>query len=380
MKENKTIQILSNYSVPLILGIVTALFWANIAPESYLHFLHTKVVLSADVHFMVNDIFMAFFFAIAAVEIMHNLLPGGHLNPVRKAVTPLFATAGGLMGPAIVFITLNFLIGMPDFARGWAIPTATDIAISWLFARVVFGAKHPAIAFLMLVAIADDGIGLAIIAIFYPDPVLPVQPLWIILPIIGMITAYFMKKSGIKSYWFYILIPGLISWIGMFNARLHPALALIFIIPFLPHKNYLNKDGEEQEGTLMKFENDFKLFIDFGLFFFGLTNAGVQFASMSELTLIVFLSLFIGKSCGIFLFSKISVMLGNPMPAGIGNKELFTLGVVAAIGLTVALFVSGVAYLDLTLQGAAKMGALLSALNGLFAIILGKVLCIKKIH
>ena len=84
------------------------------------------------------------------------------------------ATLGGVIGPAFVYLALNHFIGSAELLRGWGIPTATDIAFAWLVARTVFGVDHPAISFLLLLAVADDGIGLAIIAVFYPDPLLPV--------------------------------------------------------------------------------------------------------------------------------------------------------------------------------------------------------------
>ncbi len=380
MKTKKILIFLSKYSVPLISGIVIALIWANLSQKSYQYFLHRKIWGNIDFHFLINDIFMVFFFAIAGVEIMHSILPGGHLNPIKKAVTPIMATMGGVLGPVAVFFILNYFWGSPNFMNGWAIPTATDIAISWLIARMVFGAGHPAISFLLLLAIADDAIGLAIIAIFYPDPMYPVDIKWLALVVVAMGGAYLLNRKKVCSYWPYLIVCGIPAWIGMLNAHLHPALSLVFIIPFLPHtvsetaqeEILLDKPIIHHKSTLNKFEEDFKNFIDFGLFFFGLANAGVKFANISELTYIIFLSLLIGKTCGIFLLTKLGVLAGYMLPEGINNEELLIVGVVASTGLTVALFVSGVAYMDLNMQGAAKMGALFSAFGGIAVLIRGK--------
>ena len=85
-------------------------------------------------------------------------------------MNPLLATIGGVVGPVAVYLLLNSLIGSPALMNGWGIPTATDIAFAWLAARLIFGDNHPVIAYLLLLAIADDAIGLVIIALFYPDP------------------------------------------------------------------------------------------------------------------------------------------------------------------------------------------------------------------
>src|SRR5699024_1541828 len=114
-------------------------------------------------HWLVNDIFMVFFFGIAAVEIVEAMLPGGALNPPSKAVNPLFGTLGGVLGPVAVYFALSYMIGGDQteaINKGWGIPTATDIALAWLVARVVFGESHPAVNFLLLLAVADDAIGL----------------------------------------------------------------------------------------------------------------------------------------------------------------------------------------------------------------------------
>ncbi len=111
------------------------------------------------VHFVINDILMALFFAIAGKEVWESMLPGGALSNPRKAATPLLATLGGIVGPAGLYILGAVLVGQSgwfgqggDLGRGWAVPCATDIAFSYLVARIVFGNGHPAIAFLLLLS------------------------------------------------------------------------------------------------------------------------------------------------------------------------------------------------------------------------------------
>lgn len=380
----KTMNLLREFSIPLIAGVVIALFWANLDPHSYHEFIHGELIKGFSFHFFVNDIFMVFFFAIAAVEITQSLMPGGNLNPIKKAVNPLMATLGGVVGPIGVYLLLNSWIGDPSFTKGWGIPTATDIALAWLVARFVFGERHPAVSFLLLLAIADDAIGLFIIAIFYPDPLHPVQPVWLLATVAGMAIAFFLRRAKVKSYWYYLLIGGVLSWVGLHNAHLHPALALVFIIPFLPHASReeagLFEDVEEDHSTLTRFEHEWKIFVDFGLFMFGLANAGVEFSEIATPTWLVFFGLLVGKTVGVFGLGFLAKMIGFPLPNGMGKKELFMAGVVAAMGLTVALFVAGAAFTDFEIQGAAKMGALFSAFVAVIAFILGKMLRIKKIN
>ena len=176
---------LANYSLLLIFGALIALVWANTNPHSYHHLVEYPLwfndwlgpsykywakaygdgydtfasggatnVLSF--HYLVNDIGMAFFFAIAAKEVWEAIiLKDGSLRG-KKAATPLVATAGGMFGPIAVYLGLAAFLGSDTYnavQNGWAIPTATDIAFSYLVGRIVFGAGHPAVRFLLLLAI-----------------------------------------------------------------------------------------------------------------------------------------------------------------------------------------------------------------------------------
>lgn len=374
---------LREFSIPLITGIVVALVWSNFFPDSYHHFDHDPIIGPLSFHFLTNDIFMVLFFGIAAAEITQSCLPGGDLHPLHKAINPLFATVGGVVGPVFVYLFLNAIFGNPSLNRGWGIPTATDIALAWLVAKIVFGARHPAIFFLLLLAIADDAIGLAIIALFYPDPSQPSQPFWLLLTAIGMLIAYVMRRFNIHTYWPYLLIGGTFSWIGLFKAHLHPALSLVFIVPFLPHPQketlHIFEGDLSDQSPMAQFEHEWKIVVDFGLFMFGLANAGVQFTAIGDATWLVLAALVIGKTGGIFAMGWIGHKLGYPLPTRVKKKELVLVGLIAGIGLTVALFVAGEAFAEPVTQGAAKMGALFSAGSGLAAIVLGKLWKIRRI-
>lgn len=378
------LNMLREFSVPLIAGVLVALVWANLAPEAYLHFNHSPLFGPFSFHFITNDLFMVLFFGIAAAEITQSCLPGGDLHPLRKSVNPLLATLGGVIGPIAVYLGLNAIVGGPALLRGWGIPTATDIAMAWLVARLVFGGRHPAISFLLLLAIADDAIGLAIIAVFYPDPSLPAAPAWLGLTILGMGAAYLLRRSKVRSYWPYLFLGGGPSWAGLFLAHLHPALALVFIIPFLPHPPqemlHIFEEDPRDLSTLASFEHEWKVVVDFGLFMFGLANAGVRFASTGTVTWLVLASLAIGKTCGIFSMGWLGEKLGYPLPANVGRKELLLVSLIAGIGLTVALFVAGEAFTEQAIQDAAKMGAILSGFCGIVAIVAGRVIKVRRLN
>jgi len=379
----KRINLLREFSIPLIAGVIVALLWANLAPESYIHFDHAPLIGTLSFHFITNELFMVFFFGIAAVEITQSCLPGGDLNPPRKAVNPLLATFGGVLGPVLVYFALNRFIGSESLSNGWGIPTATDIALAWLAARMVFGANHPVIAFLLLLAIADDAIGLAIIAVFYPDPAYPVEPFWLLLTGAGMATAYLLRNYGFRNYWPYLILGGIPGWLGLHEAHLHPALALVFIVPFLPHPTRETKHLFEEDpadySTLARFEHEWKIIVDFGLFMFGLANAGVEFTAIGTATWLVFISLLAGKTVGIFSLGYLGEKLGFPLPDGMRHRELLLAGIIAGIGFTVALFVAGEAFSDSAIQGAAKMGAMFSILAFPLAVLLSRLLKIKKL-
>lgn len=380
MKQH--LNLMREFSVPLLTGVVVALVWANLDPTGYQSFNTTPFLGKLSFHFVSNELFMVLFFGIAAVEITQSCLPGGDLNPISKAVNPIFGTLGGVIGPVAVYLLLNSLIGSTELRNGWGIPTATDIALAWLAARMVFGASHPAVSYLLLLAVADDAIGLAIIAIFYPNPTIPAEPAWLLLTVMGMVVAWLLRRFQVVSYWPYLLFGGSMSWVGLHQAHLHPALALVFIIPFLPHakkehKHFFEEDPADRT-TLARFEHEWKVLVDFGLFMFSLSNAGVQFSSMGTVTTIVLASLLIGKTAGIFSFGLLAARMGFGLPHGMKPRDLLTAALIAGTGFTVALFVAGEAFTDPVIRGAAKMGALFSLIAALLGLLLGKAVGVTK--
>ena len=421
----------TNYSLLLIAGALIALVWANVDAHSY-HvvvewplWFNDHVGISLDkwtqvmgedaagfgpadgdkvltFHYLVNDVLMAFFFAIAAKEVWEAvILENGSLRG-KKAATPLFATAGGMFGPIAVYLGLAAFLGSDVYdavANGWAIPTATDIAFSYLVGRLVFGAGHPAVRFLLLLAIADDAAGLIILAIFYPSGDL--APVWLMLSVAAAVGVFVLfnwlprkldahdqlrpRSTWVReklSFWPY-LAAGALSWYGFAQSGLHPALGLLPIVPTLPHADRAFGIFSEAEQYLTDLLNHsehlLKHPVEIVLFFFGLLNAGVEFSSISEPTWLVLAGLIIGKPVGVLLFGYIGAhTLKLGLPEGMRTVDLFVVGCVAAIGFTVSLFVASVAFDQGPVQDAAKMGALFSFAAAIIAIVAGKLTGVQK--
>jgi NhaA family Na+:H+ antiporter len=390
-----TIRFLLENSLFLIMGAIAGLVWANTDHEGYEALLHLPILQNhwigyahdghrlITLHYLVNDFLMALFFAIAGKEVWEALLPGGPLNNPKRAATPMFATLGGVVVPAGVYLLGAAWLGqLSELSSGWAIPAATDIAFSYLVARIVFGAGHAAIPFLLLLAIADDAIGLLILAVFYPQE--EVKPLWMLLPVVAIGIGMLLRKARVKSFWPYLLIPGSISWLGFALSGLHPALGLLPIIPTMPHahvdKGLFNWEEIKSPDTLNRFEHWWKNPVELILGAFGLLNAGVVLSSVGAPTYLVLAGLMIGKPLGIWAFGMFAAKaLGFGFPAGIRQRDLIIIGCAAAIGFTVALFISTVAFPAGPIQDAAKMGALASFFAAVVTWIVAKIIGVEKV-
>jgi NhaA family Na+:H+ antiporter len=357
-------------SLLLLGGTAAALLWANLDVEGYDRVAHP-------LHFLVNDIGMVFFFALAAKEVFEATLPGGALASPRRALSPLAAAVGGMALPALIYLALTSTFGPADLSRGWAIPCATDIAFSAMVARLVFPAGHPAIPFLLLLAIADDAMGLIILAVFYPSGALSFVSLGVLMTA-AVILAVGMRRRRVQSFWPYVLGPGALSWAALYTGGFHPALALVPIVPFMPHgrRDLGMYDAREhtQPDTLNRFEHWWATPVQFVLLLFGFANAGVPFEEIGAGTWFVLAGLLLGKPVGILLFSAAARLIGGHLPPGLQMRDLVVVGVVAAIGFTVSLFFATAAFPDGPALAQTKMGALLSFAAAPLAIAIARVL------
>ena len=378
-------------------------------------------------HFLVNDVLMNFHFAIAAEEITESFLPGSILFPPTKAaVNPLGATLAGVVTPAIVFFLLCYLFeaggafddvdySVQDVIRGWAIPTATDIPPVWATSLLAFGRGHPAIKYLLLLSVVDDVIGIGLIAAFYPDPDNPFKPAWTLLVFLAMFVVWLMRQLPVMDWRPYVFVAGPIAWYGMLRSRLHPALALVFIVPFMPSKlstrmretlptvlhGGLGFDNAANVGVisgsstaadthlspedrlkipLFAFEHSIKGYVDFFIVpLFVLCAAGVAVTVAGPFTAIIYLSSTIGKTLGIGGTGWLLARHGFPPPPGMTTGSLFLAGYLASVGLTVAIFMCGAAFphagVEAQIQAEAKLGVLVVFVNAIVGICIGRAGC-----
>jgi NhaA family Na+:H+ antiporter len=287
----------------------------------------------------------------------------------------VIAACGGMIAPALMYAGAVAALGLPELGRGWASPCATDIAFSYLTARIIFPQGHAAIPFLLLLAVADDALGLIVLAVFYPTGVF--APLWFAALIVpALAAAWTFRRRGVVSFWPYVVVAGGISWAAFYAGGLHPALALVPIVPFMPvHGTYheLYDEMPGQADTLERFADWWQAPVQVILLFFGLANAGVPLSSVGPVTWIVTGALIVGKPVGVFLFTLAAVAAGLRRPGGLDNANVAVVGVVAGIGFTVALFFATAAFPPGPILDQAKMGALLSFAAAPLGILCGRI-------
>jgi len=342
-------------SLLLIFGAVVALVWVNAGPASY-------ASASQALAFAVNDIGMVFFFALAMQKVVMAMRPGGPLGSFRQAGLPVLAAVGGMAGPALIYTAAAHALNRPDILGGWAIPCATDIAFSYLAARLAFRGDHPAIPFLLFLAIADDALGLIVLAAFYPAGAIDVVAMAAFLgPAIAI--AWILRRRGVRNFWVYVAIPGVLSWMGLYLGGIHPALAMVPIVPFMP--------------ALDSFERWWRVPVEGILLGFGFVNAGVPVSSVGPITWVVAGSLILGKPIGIVVTTLIAERAGFRRGQGLDYRGLVTLGILAGIGFTVALFFAMAAFPPGPILDQAKMGALFSFSAAVLGIAVARLLRVR---
>jgi NhaA family Na+:H+ antiporter len=408
----------TTYSLLMIAGAVAALLWANIGPASYEALVGWTIWEDAPIghpHYapdgavdsrrltlqvLVKDVLMAFFFFVAGKEVWEAVaLREGSLRG-RRALVPLAAAVGGMAVPVAIYLGLLALIlpgSWEALARGWAVPTATDIALSFIVARAIFGAGHPAVRFLLLLAIVDDALGLLILAVAYPQGAL--QPQWLLLSGGAALGAFALfnwlprrldRGDELRRHagwvrrrlalWPYAA-AGALSWYGFQQAGIHPALGLLPVIPAIPHADRdfgVYAEAEDAMPDLLnRAEHLLKLPVEFILLLFGLTGAGVALGAVGAPTLLVLAGLLLGKPLGVLLLGWAAARsLG--LPEGMGTRDVLVVGAIASMGFTVALFVAGVAFPEGATQDAAKLGALLSVAGAAVAWALARALGVGR--
>lgn len=355
----------AEYLLALPAGAVIALVWANADLESYYGLVHS-------IAFLVNDIAMVVFFGLITKEIVEATAPGGVLHPWRRAALPVLASLGTALVPLAVFALLVRVFDEPMLLRGWTAVLAVDLALSYFVARIVFG-THAAIPFFLLLAISADGLGFIALAI--ADPIKEVRPaLALPLMLAALGTAVALRRAKVKTFWPYVILGGSLSWSALFFGGLHPALALLPIVPFLPHAardpGFFVDAAPQAADALNRFERWCRHAAQPILFCFGLTNAGVPLRALEAGVWSLPLAGLIGKPLGLFLGVTLGTALGLHLPRGVHWRDLLPLGFISATGFTMALFFATATIGPGQMLAELKMGALVSVgacIVGIFA-------------
>jgi NhaA family Na+:H+ antiporter len=399
-------------SVVLLGAAIIALLWAN-SPwsESYHHVWEMELSLSKlqlPIHEWINDALMAAFFFLVGMEIKHEIVHG-ELSDIRKASLPLFGALGGMIVPGLAYIALN--LGRAG-QHGWGVPMATDIAFSLGVLGMVKGVPPELKVLLLTLAIADDIGSIIVIAFFYSDT-LHVQALFVGAFFLFVLVA--LRRIGVLRTMPYVVL-GILFWVAILRSGIHATIAGVILGFMVPTHPRLSLDEFEEIGTdiirrfraakaendlasahrlLGSFEsllyateaaseratrklNDWVSFVVLPLF--ALANAGVTFSGsamrglfFSRIAWGIVLGLVIGKPLGIVGCSMLAVKTGVArLPSGVSWLLMTAVGILAGIGFTVSIFISGLAFADPTHLMEAKTAVLaatvVAGIAGYFAL------------
>ena len=322
----------------------------------------------------INDALMAIFFFFVTLEIKREFLEG-ELSSPKQASLPIIAAIGGMLVPALFYVYFNYQNS--ETLKGWAIPSATDIAfslgvLSLLGSRVPISLK----VFLTALAIIDDLGAIIIIAFFYTGD-LSIKYLSLLLVI--FIFLIFLNKFNVRKFIPYLLL-GLILWFFTHESGIHATISGVLLATVIPHRKKV-KDF----SLLTKIEHKISPYVAFGIMpLFAFANAGVSLKGVTFDSLLfpvplgILLGLFIGKQLGVILFSFISIKLKiAKMPNNSNLLNFYGVSILTGIGFTMSLFVGNLAfaenlqYIDGVKIGVLS-GSLLSTLFGYFILLISK--------
>ena len=364
----------------LLLAAIIALILSNTNfSDLYFEILNIHILvgtenfgLNLSILHWINDALMAVFFFIVTLEIKREFIHG-ELSKPKRALLPIIGAVGGMAVPALIYVVINFETGYT--LRGWAIPSATDIAfsigvLSLLGSRVPVSLK----VFLVALAIIDDLGAIVIIAFFYSTEL---QYSYLLLMLITFIALLLLNKFGVKKFTPFFFI-GLLLWYFTHGSGIHSTISGVLLATTIPHKKH-----EKDYSLLLKLEHMLSPYVAFGVMpLFALANAGVILKGSSFNSLLapvplgILCGLFFGKQIGVFLFSFISVKLKiAEMPSNSNWLKFYGVGILTGIGFTMSLFVGNLAFVDYSNQmDGVKIGVLtgsfLSAIVGYFMLLM----------
>ncbi len=411
--------------VVLLLAAAAALIWAN-SPlaDSYQHLWHTPISIgigestySQSLHFWINDGLMTVFFLVVGMEIRREIHEGALSTPALASL-PLAAALGGVVVPAVIYLGIN---SDPLLQRGWAIPTATDIAFAVgvlaLLGRSIPGSIR---IFLLALAIIDDIAAVLIIAIVYSSGL---DYSGLLVAALGVALVLGFQSIGIGSAFAYVL-PGAILWYGVLRTGAHPTLAGVVLglmtpaiarrtreQPFAVASRALSDFDERSRAAVaearelllpvrrlelaqrdllppvVRVQAALHPWVAFGVMpLFALANAGVAIhgANMSGVSLSVLggvaLALVIGKPVGILLGSWLAVRVGvSRLPPGVTWQGIGVVGCLGGIGFTMSIFIAMLAFQEEELLAAAKLGVVLaSVVAAVVGLIVGRIYVLRR--
>ena len=353
----------------LMAAAALALVVANspLAP-AYFGALHAHIGPLSASHW-INDGLMAVFFLFVGLEIKRELLDGQLSTWPRRAL-PGIAAAGGMAVPALIYAAFNW--GDPATLRGWAIPSATDIAFA-LGVLSLLGPRVPASlkVFLAALAILDDLGAVAIIAVFYAGD-LSLSDLGLAAAALAALAA--LNRFGVSRLSPYMLV-GALLWFFVLRSGVHATIAGVALALTIPLRLAPGRPDDVAGSPLHRLEHRLHGWVAFGIVpLFGFANAGVSFAGvtadalLAPLTLGVALGLLVGKLVGVFGAAALAIRAGlADVPMGASWSQLVGVALLCGIGFTMSLFIGLLAFADdPALQDEVKIGILLgSGLAGL---------------
>jgi NhaA family Na+:H+ antiporter len=317
----------------------------------------------------INDALMAVFFLLVGVEIKREMLDG-QLSTWSRRTLPGVAALGGMIAPALIYLAFNW--NDPQTVRGWAIPSATDIAfalgvLSLLGSRVPTSLK----VFLAALAIIDDLGAVVIIAVFYTGDL---SILNLAAAAVTFAALLVMNRFGTLRLWPYLVLGGVL-WYFVLRSGVHATIAGVLLALTIPLRVSRARPDDLEGSPLHRLEHGLHRWVAFGIVpVFGFANAGVSFDgvtldSLAEpLTVGVALGLLVGKLVGVFGSSYAIIRAGfADVPMGAGILQLVGISLLCGIGFTMSLFIGLLAFADTpALQEEVKIGILVgSTLSGI---------------
>lgn len=349
----------SSSGLILIAASVVALIIANSGLGSVysdaMHWHLPKVplgpwTLDLSLHHFINDGLMALFFLVVACEIKREML-GGQLSNPRSLVLPLVCAVAGVALPALIFTAFNQ--HDPALMRGWAVPTATDIAfalgmLALLGSRIPIGMK----LLLSTVAVVDDLIAIVIIAIFYTSDMHSTSLVLSVVIICAMFVMNRLKVMNLIPY----LVLFAVLWVLVLKSGVHATLAGVVTGLLIPHQTGDDDtpDPDSSPSPLLRLEDDLHPWVAYLILpLFAFANAGLDLSAtplsaMTEsLPMGIIVGLIVGKSVGIFSAAFLARKIGAAdYPHGVTNQGMFGMSMLCGIGFTMSLFIAGLAYKD----------------------------------